>query len=264
MSNKPELKTIPVEWLHRSPLQPRQYFDSELLDELAQSIRSSGIIQPIVVRPIEGEQYEIIAGERRWRAAQRAELTEVPCLINQYTDDQALEVATIENVNRVDLNPIEEAKAYQRLIDQFDYIHDEVAAAVGKSRVKISNALRLLKLDKRCQEWLIAGKLSEGHGKVLAGLSKEEQVAFGQKIIARNWSVRHLEAEVKKLQQSNTLKSTRDPNLVSLEKKLSDTVGCRSEIDFKEGSGQVKIDFQNLDILQGILAKLGVISKDEL
>lgn len=258
MSNKPELKTIPIEWLQRSPLQPRQQFDSELLNELAQSISSSGIIQPIVVRPIGGNQYEIIAGERRWRAAQLANLSEVPCLVNQYTDDQALEVATIENVNRVDLNPIEVAKAYQRLIDQFDYIHEEVAAAVGKSRVKVSNALRLLKLHQRCQEWLITGKLNEGHGKILAGLSQSEQLLLSQKIISRNWSVRQLETEVKKLQSQKQLKSYRDPNLVALEKRLSDKVGCRSEIEFKDGMGHVKIDFQNLDVLQGILLKLGI------
>lgn len=262
MSHKSELKFIPVERVHRSPLQPRQSFDQELLNELAQSIRSSGVIQPIIVRPMSDHQYEIIAGERRWRAAQLAELAEIPCLINHYSDDQALEVATIENVNRVDLNPIEEAKAYQRFIDQFDYIHEEVAAAVGKSRVKITNALRLLKLHQRCQDWLVEGKLSEGHGKVLAVIPPIEQVLLAEKIIARNWSVRRLEEEIKKMQRYSVPTVRRDPNLLRLEQCLSDTVGCRSEIDFHDGIGQVKIDFQNLDVLQGILKKLGVDVSD--
>jgi len=259
MLTKPELKTLAIDMLCRSPLQPRKVFNQETLAELAQSIRSSGIIQPIVVRPINENQYEIIAGERRWRAAQIAQLIEVPCLINSYTDDQALEIATIENVNRVDLNPIEEAKAYQRLIEQFGYIHEEVAAAVGKSRVKVTNALRLLKLHPYVQEKLIEGQLTEGHGKILIGVLKSEQRFLAEKTIARNWSVRRLETEIKNNRLADQPIKKRDPNIAALERSLSDKLGCRSQIDYQQNSGQVKIDFQNLDILQGILKKLGVV-----
>ncbi len=259
MLNKPELKIIAIECLHRNAAQPRQAFSTELLDELAQSIRSSGIIQPLVVRPLtfgDQECYQIIAGERRWRAAQRAGLVSVPCLVNHYTDDQAFEVATIENVSRVDLNPIEEAKAYQRLAEQFHYTHDEIAAAIGKSRVKITHVMRLLKLHPRCQEWLIEGKLTEGHGKILAGLPASEQVILGEKVIIRQWSVRQLEVETRKIKHETPANS--DPNLVALEKCLSDKIGCRSEISFHQGMGKVIIDFQNLDVLQGLLARLGI------
>ncbi len=260
MKNKAELKDISIENLTRNRFQPRQYFDDECLQEMAQSIRSSGIVQPIVVRPLkEKDSYEIVAGERRWRAAQMVGLHKVSCLINHYTDDQSAEIAMVENVNRVDLNPIEEALAYQRLIDQFGYSHDEISVAMGKSRTKITNALRLLKLQPQLQEWLIGGKLSEGHGKCLAGLNKTDQLDLAKKIISRGWSVRKLENQIKKLlQEKDYAHPERDPNIKSLEKKLSEHVGCRTSIDFSEGKGQVKIDFQNLDILEGILSKFGI------
>src|ERR1700733_13956835 len=153
---KPTLQQVPIELLKRGQYQPRLYFDPKKLRELADSIKSmDGLLQPIVARPLTNGHFEIVAGERRWRAAQLAGLMEVSCLIYHYTDEQALQAAIVENINRSDLNPIEEAKAYQRLIDEFSYLHDEVAASVGKSRVAITNSLRLLKLDPRLKDMLV-------------------------------------------------------------------------------------------------------------
>jgi len=254
---KPELQLLPVERLSRGVYQPRREFDEVTLHELAESIESAGMIQPIVVRP-KGENFEIVAGERRWRAAQIAGMHEVPCLVNYYSDEQTAAVTTIENINRVDLNPIEEAKAYERLIDEFGYLHEEVAAVVGKSRTKISNSLRLLKCDKVVQQYLIEGRISEGHGKVLAGLSRQLQVALVQKCVSRGWNVRKMELEAKKAQEDKQGHSNnRDPNIKSLERALTQHIGCKVNIDFDEDKGQVKIDFNNLDILEGIFSKMG-------
>ena len=161
----PELKSIPVELLKRGQYQPRKHFDEEALQELADSIKEQGIIEPIVVRPLPNKTYEIIAGERRWRAAQLAGLDTVPCLIRECSDRAAAALTVIENVQRKDLNPIEEAESYQRLIQEFGYSHDEVAKALGKSRTGITNNLRLLKLDSNIKEIIRLGTLSEGHGK---------------------------------------------------------------------------------------------------
>lgn len=261
---KPTFSQIPIEYLIRGKYQPRTHFDQQSLEELALSIGSSGLLQPIVIRPTTNHnQYEIVAGERRWRAAQLAGLETVDCLINDYTDEQAAEAATIENVNRVDLNPIEEAQAYQRLIDEFGYLHDEVAAAVGKSRSKISNTLRLLKLDEKIQSLIKDGRLSEGHGKVLAGIPQTEQQSLAKKALARDWSVRKLELEVKKwLAGTGQAENRRDPNLASLERKTSEHIGSKVRIDFDQTKGQMIIDFQNIDILQGILEKIGLIIDD--
>lgn len=260
---KPKLSQIPIECLQRGKYQPRVQFDQESLQELSQSIRSAGLLQPIVVRPLgttdQPDHYEIVAGERRWRASQLAGLEKVNCLVNEYTDEQAAEVAAIENVNRVDLNPIEEAEAYQRLIDEFAYLHDEVAAAVGKSRVKITNILRLLRLDQKTQALLKDGRLTEGHGKVLAGLEKSQQYPMAKRALARNWSVRKLEQEVKALQKDSIqIQNQRDPNLTALERKASEYLGSKVRIDFAQTRGQMVVDFQNIDILQGILEKIGL------
>lgn len=255
---KPILKDIPIEKLTRGMYQPRREFDKEALEELAQSIRSNGIIQPIVVRPTHDDNYEIIAGERRWRASQIAGFHEVSCLVGVYTDEQAAEMTTVENVNRVDLNPVEEAQAYQRLIDEFGYIHEEVAAAVGKSRVNITNMLRLLKLAPYVQEKLISGKLTTGHGKSLAVLTIDLQHELADKCIARGWSVRKLEKEVKLIQNGAKYHSSKkDPNLRAVEQALSEHIGCKVAVDFDDGRGQLKIDFKNLDILQGVFHKMG-------
>ncbi len=256
---KPQLLDLPIEKLVPGRFQPRKHFEQSQLQELADSIKSAGILQPIVIRAISDTQYEIVAGERRWRAAQLTGMAEVPCLLNQFDDEQAAEATAIENVIRVDLNPIEEAHAYQRLIDDFGYIHDEVAAAVGKSRVKVTNALRLLKLDRLVQEYLILGKLNEGHGKALAALPAANQILLSQKAVARNWSVRKIEQEVKKLQQLQTHDSRRkNADLRAVEAALAEHIGSAVRIDFDalDGKGNVQIDFHSLDILQGILKKM--------
>jgi ParB family chromosome partitioning protein len=256
---KPEYCQLPVIQLTRGSYQPRRHFDPEQLEELAQSIRSHGIVQPIVVRPISHEKYEIVAGERRWRAAQLAGIETIPCLVKSYSDEQTAEIATLENVNRVDLNPIEEAQAYQRLIQEFGYIHEEIAAAVGKVRSKITNSLRLLKLEPQIQQWLMDNQLSEGHGKVLAGLPPRQQLHYAQCCLDKQWSVRRLENEIKHYQQplkdDNTKK---DPNIAALERQLTDKTGCPTLIHHASGKGELTFQFHDLEVLQGILQKLGV------
>ena len=201
MKERAELKQIAIDCLSRGKFQPRRVFAQAALQELADSIKSSGLIQPIVVRPIDEQHYEIVAGERRWRAAQLAGLDYVTCLVKSFNDEQTAAVSTIENVQREDLNPIEEAKAYQRLIDDFSYLHEEVAAMVGKSRARITNSLRLLRLDEAVQQLLIDGDLSEGHGKAIAGLSLPLQRELAMAAVKQGWSVRKLEQHVKQLSQ---------------------------------------------------------------
>lgn len=257
MATKPELKLLPIDRLSRGHYQPRREFDESALKELSESILSAGLIQPVVVRPVK-DDYEIVAGERRWRAAQMAGLSEIPCLVKHYTDEQTAAVTTIENVNRVDLNPIEEAKAYQRLSDDFGYLHEEIAAVVGKSRAKITNTLRLLKLDERVKEFLIEGKLSEGHGKILVSLPNNLQYELSKKAISRGWNVRKTEKEAKLAQaQSPTAQDKKDINVRALESALTQYVGCKVTIESLEEKGQLKIDFHNLDILEGIFEKMG-------
>lgn len=259
MKAKSILQQISIDQLVRGQFQPRRHFDSEQLQELADSIKTTGgLLQPIVVRPLTQGKFEIIAGERRWRAAQLAGLTDVSCLINHFTDEEALQASIIENINRADLNPIEEAQAYLRLIDEFHYVHEEVAAAVGKSRTKITNALRLLKLDTRVQALLISGQLSEGHGKILAGIPSQSQFALAEQCIQKGWSVRKIEQEVKKLLLPNQEGAYSDPNLKRLEVALSDHIGNQVHIDYEDrGGGYVKIRFNNIDELEGHFEKLG-------
>lgn len=257
---KPLLRQLSIDQLVRGKYQPRRQFDEAQLKELAESIKTTGgLLQPIVVRPIDENTFEIVAGERRWRAAQLAGINEISCLISQYTDEQALQAAIIENISRADLNPIEEAEAYQRLIDEFHYLHEEVAAAVGKNRTTITNALRLLKLHPRVKELLIQGSLSEGHGKILAGLPEALQLTLAEACIQKNWSVRKTESEAKRHQENpdkNSLFS--DANLQSLQTALSEHVGNEVNIDYgTRGGGTIKIRFNNIDELEGHFQKMG-------
>jgi ParB family chromosome partitioning protein len=263
MAKKVELQQLPIEALQRGRFQPRHHFDSEALAELAQSIRQmGGLLQPIVVRPLTHNRYEIIAGERRWRACQLAELSTVSCLVGEYSDEQALQAAIVENINRSDLNIIEEAKAYLRLQEEFIYTHDEIGALVGKSRAAISNLLRLLKLDSRIQQYLIEGSLSEGHGKLLAGLPLEEQYPFAHQCVENDLSVRQLERLIKSGKKENPAATRKDPNIAQLENTLAEQVGSPVAVDYDEnGRGALRIQFQNLEILQGILHRFGVKEK---
>ncbi len=263
MAKKVELQQLPIEALQRGRFQPRHHFDAEALAELAQSIRQmGGLLQPIVVRPLAHNRYEIIAGERRWRACQLAELCTVSCLVGEYSDEQALQAAIVENISRSDLNLIEEAKAYLRLQEEFVYTQDEIGALVGKSRAAISNLLRLLKLDNRIQQYLIDGNLSEGHGKLLAGLPIEEQYPLAHQCVENDLSVRQLERLIKLGKKENPVTARKDPNIARLENTLAEQVGSPVAVDYDEsGRGALRIQFQNLEILEGILQRLGIGEK---
>jgi ParB family chromosome partitioning protein len=262
---KSVLQQLSLDQLVRGRYQPRRHFDPTQLQELADSIKTTGgLLQPVIVRPLNNDKFEIVAGERRWRAAQLAGLTEIACLVNQYSDEQALQAALIENISRADLNPIEEAQAYQRLIDEFQYLHDEIAAAVGKSRTTITNALRLLKLDARVREFISSGKLSEGHGKILAGIATQQQFPLAERAIQKSWSVRKMEQEAKKLQHPESNNGPfNDANIKHLEIALSDHIGNLVNIDCEErGGGFMKIRFNNVDELQGHFERLGFKYED--
>ncbi|CAN5285452.1 ParB/RepB/Spo0J family partition protein [soil metagenome] len=254
------LREIPVDKIQRAKYQPRQTFDASALAELAESIKSSGLIQPIVVRPLSDHNFEIVAGERRWRASQLAGLQNVTCLVKNYSDEQAAAVSTIENVNRVDLNPIEEARAYQRLIDEFQYLHEEVAAVIGKSRTSVTNSLRLLQLDNRVQQLLVEKKLSEGHGKCLVSLAASLQYKVALLCAEKGWSVRKLEQEVKKLQQPNSTIHAEDPNIIEFERLVSDQMGAQVKLDpdLSARSGWLKIRYFDNETLAGVLDKMGI------
>jgi ParB family transcriptional regulator, chromosome partitioning protein len=247
---KPTLQSLSIDQLVRGKYQPRVNFDPAQLQELAESIKTTGgLLQPIIVRPIGNNKYEIIAGERRWRASQLAGMAEINCLVSYYTDEQALQAAIIENISRTNLNPIEEAQAYQRLIDEFHYLHEEVAAAMGRSRTSITNILRLLKLDARVQQLII-----------LAGLPLHHQYPLAEQSIQKNWSVRKIEMEAKKALNPLTNIDSRysDANIKHLEHALADHVGNQVHIDCEDrGGGLVKVRFNNIDELEGLFEKLG-------
>lgn len=262
--HKVQLREIPVDRLGSGRFQPRKHFDNEKLMELAEAIKTTnGLLQPIVVRQMPENHYEIIAGERRWRAAMLAGFETVTCLIRKSSDQESLEAAIIENVSRTDLNPIEEAQAYQQLVDQFGYIHEEIAIAVGKSRAKVTNTLRILKLDSRVQQYLINGELTEGHGKTLASLSPALQVELAQKAVKQDWSVRKIELEVRRAHTVDLPASDKDSNLKVLELALSDHIGCRVKIDCEDNiKGKLEINFHNLDVLEGLFQKMGFNFKE--
>jgi ParB family transcriptional regulator, chromosome partitioning protein len=255
-----ELKQIPIEHLQRGKYQPRRDFNSVLLQELADSIREQGVIEPIIVRPVDG-RFEIIAGERRWRAAQLIGLNKVSCIVREYSDEQAAEVTLIENIQRENLNPIEEAQALQRLLDEFHYTHEEAAIALGKSRAKITNCLRLLHLDQRVQHLLMEKQLSEGHGKALASIPFSAQYPLAKQCIDNTWSVRRMEQEVKKVKSaSQTHNNLDDPNITRLERRVSErfNAAVKVENNVHQKSGWIKVKYYDYDTLTGILEKMGL------
>ena len=255
---KSELKIIPIDCLTRGEYQPRIHFEPNALQELADSIIAQGLIEPIVVRPITSNRFEIIAGERRWRAAQLANILELPCLINNYSDEQALAVTLIENIQREDLNVIEEANGYHRLIEEFYFQHDDIAKMVGKSRSHITNMLRLLTLDVKIKQALIDKQLTMGHAKMLVGLSCNLQHELLHKITQNEWSARKVEFEVKRLKKS-AISPKRDRDVERLQTLISEQVGSKAEIeqDLNDG-GWLKIKFYDNDTLAGLLEKMGV------
>lgn len=256
------LQEIPIEFLCRGRFQTRVQFTDQELNELSDSIKRNGLVQPIVVRPLQDNKYEIVAGERRWRAAQRAGLHTVSCLKRDYTDEQSAAVTAIENLNRVDLNPIEEAEAYQKLIAEFEYSHEDAAAAVGKSRTKITNTLRLLALNDRIKQALIAGDLSEGHGKILVGLGSQQSLRYAQICIAKKLSVRQLEKLIKQ-EASEKVAANKDIDIARLEQNISEALGCPAKIIKKAGGFSIELLCYELDVLNGVVNKICAAEQDE-
>jgi ParB family transcriptional regulator, chromosome partitioning protein len=251
-------RRVPIELLKPNPHNPRRAFPEAELDELADSIRDRGIIQPIVVRPSGRDNYEIVAGERRWRAAQRANLHDVPVVIVEVSDGEALQLAIIENVQRADLNPIEEAGAYQRLADEFGYSQEEVAKTVGKSRPHVANTLRLLKLNNPVQTMVMEGQLSAGHARMLVGLANQEQLA--KQIIERGYNVRQVEAIAQERSGGRGRRPRashgKNADTVAFEKQLSDALGRQVSLDVRGAGGVLHIRYRNLDQLEAVARKL--------
>lgn len=255
-----ELHFLSLSALVAGQYQPRQDFNTVGLQELAQSISSQGLIEPLIVRAITKERYEIIAGERRWRAAQLAGLDKVPCLVGEYTDKQACALSLIENIQRQDLNLVEEAGGYRRLIDEFNYQQDEIAVLVGKSRSHIANILRLLSLAPQVKQFIAEQFLSLGHARMLVGLEPGQQEHFAQLIIDEQWSVRQLEQEIKLFKTKPTLKNAkRDRDVERLQTILAEQVGAPVQI-VNEGTdgGWLKVKFFDNDTLAGLLERLGL------
>ena len=258
-----ELRNLPVDRLKPGKYQPRTHMDEASLAELASSIKAQGVMQPILVRAVNNtpgaERYEIVAGERRWRAAQLAGLGEVPVLVRTIPDEQALAMALIENIQRENLNPLEEAQGLQRLIEEFGLTHQQAADAVGRSRPAASNLLRLLQLTAAVQELLLTGKLDMGHARALLPLSGAQQVAVAQRIVQKGLSVREAEQLVQQIVNppKKSAAAPVDRDLLRLQEELSDSVGATVAIrSNKKGAGKITIEFGNLDQLEGILGRL--------
>lgn len=253
------LQTLSIELIQRSQFQPRTRFDEEELESLAASIRSKGIIQPIVVRPVDGGKFEIIAGERRWRAAQLAALHQMPAVIRDVTDGDAMAMALIENIQRQDLNPIDEANALQRLLDEFEMTHQQVADAVGRSRAAVTNLLRLRSLQPAVIELVESGQLEMGHARALLGADQTNQLTLAKKVTKERLSVRQTEALVKKSNNAENKPATKkpkkaDPNITQLEQDLAGKLGAKVKLDHgSSGTGKLVISYNSLDELDGIL-----------
>ncbi len=255
-----ELQNVDIEKLQPGQYQPRRNMDQAKLQELADSIKAQGIVQPIVVRKITSNQYEIIAGERRWRAAQLARLSEVPVLVKQVDDRQTIAMALIENIQREDLNPLEEALALQRLIDEFSITHAEAAEAVGRSRVAVSNLLRLLDLSKQVKEMLNDGLIEMGHARCLLSLDSNQQLQAANEILAKKMSVRQAEALVKSIKNPAPQKpkpEAKSADIRHLEQQLTEKLCAHVEIQHSsKGSGKLVIHYHGSDELDGILGRI--------
>jgi ParB family transcriptional regulator, chromosome partitioning protein len=254
------LMMLNVNQLQPGKYQPRSYMDDAALQTLAESISSQGIMQPILVRNVGADKYEIIAGERRWRASQLAGLAEVPVLVREIADESALAMALIENIQRENLNPLEEAQGIKRLVDEFSMTHEKAASAVGRSRAAVSNLLRLLSLSSPVQEMLMHNKLDMGHARALIGLEAAQQIMLANKIVQQDLSVRDVENLVKKLAQTSvpaTHKTTVNHDVLALQNTLSEKIGASVNISAKQnGSGMLKISYANLDQLDDIIRKM--------
>ncbi|MUI59737.1 ParB/RepB/Spo0J family partition protein [Pseudomonas aeruginosa] len=259
-ADRRELQQIPLDLMQRGKYQPRRDMDPQALEELAQSIKAQGVMQPIVVRPIANGRYEIIAGERRWRASQQAGLEKIPALVRDVPDETAIAMALIENIQREDLNPIEEAAALQRLQQEFQLTQQQVAEAVGKSRATITNLLRLIGLPEEIKTLLSHGDLEMGHARALLGLPAERQVEGARHVVAHGLTVRQTEALVRQWthapgKPAGPVKS--DPDIARLEQRLAERLGASVQIRHgQKGKGQLVIRYSSLDELQGVLAHI--------
>lgn len=258
-SSRDTLMTLPVSRLRPGKYQPRSHMDVAALDELAASIKAQGLIQPILVRAVSDTDYEIIAGERRWRASQLAGLTEVPVLVRDVPDEAALAIALIENIQRQELNALEEAQGLQRLIDEFGMTHDSAATAVGRSRSAVSNLLRLLQLSRPVQALLSEGGIDMGHARALLALPLPQQSAVAQSVADKGLSVRQTEALVKQVLNPPVKTEKKvDADVARLSEGLSDQLGARVEVrGGNKGRGKIVIEYQSLEQLDGLLERFG-------
>ncbi|KAF0812465.1 putative chromosome-partitioning protein ParB [Andreprevotia sp. IGB-42] len=254
------LQQLSIDALQPGRYQPRTHIDADALNELAESIKAQGLMQPVLVRPIDGvERYEIIAGERRWRASRIAGLTEIPALVREVPDEAVAAMALIENIQREDLNALEEAQGLQRLIEEFGMTHEAAAQAVGKSRVAVSNLLRLLQLSEPVRDMLMSGQLDMGHARALLPLDSLAQLDAAKTIALKGLSVRDAEALVKKLQQGPAQQPEKrvDPDVRRLEEEVSQRLGVTVAIKTgKKGAGRISLDYASLDELDRLLALL--------
>ena len=250
--------TLPIEKMQPGEYQPRTNMDPASLNELAASISSQGIIQPILVRPIAGDKYEIIAGERRWRAAQIAQLHEVPVLVRNIPDEATLAVALIENIQRENLNPVEEAAGLKRLMDEFGLTHEEMAKSVGRSRAAVTNLLRLLNLSPGAKALLEQGNIEMGHARAILGLDIEYHDVVATEVYAKRLSVRQTEALVRAYANpgKKAAKPVKSADIRNLEETLAEKLGTKVSLEDKNGKGKLVIEYSSLDTLDGILAHI--------
>ena len=254
-----ELQQLPIEFLTPGKYQPRKDMSQEALEDLASSIRAQGVIQPIVVRPVAKDKFEIIAGERRWRASQLAQLSEVPCIVKDVPDEAAVAIALIENIQREDLNAMEEAVALERLLTEFALTHQQVADAVGKSRASVTNLLRLNQLNDDVKLLLEHGDIEMGHARALLALKDTEQSDAGRLVAAKQLTVRETENLVRRILEPKPVvaEKPRDPDVVSLEQRLSERFAAPVQISYNnKGKGKLEISYSSLDELDGIIVKL--------
>ncbi|GLX80587.1 ParB/RepB/Spo0J family partition protein [Thalassotalea eurytherma] len=255
-----DLKSLPIDMLQPGKYQPRKDMSPEALEELSDSIKAQGVIQPVVVRAIDDNKFEIIAGERRWRAAQIAKLEEIPCLIKNVQDEAAVAIALIENIQREDLNAMEEAIALDRLLTEFELTHQEVADAVGKSRTTVSNLLRLNNLNEEVKTLLEHGDLEMGHARALLALENDVQTNTARAVVAKELTVRETEALIKKVLTPEEPKAekVKDPDTQSLEQNLTEKLGSQVTINHnKKGKGKLVISYSDLTELDSIVSRFG-------
>ncbi|HET9034397.1 MAG TPA: ParB/RepB/Spo0J family partition protein [Dokdonella sp.] len=259
-NNEGELRSLAISAISAGKYQPRRHFDEDLLQELAESIKSQGVIEPVIVRSAGKGRFELIAGERRWRASQLAGLSEIPALVRDIDDRAAIAIALIENIQREDLSPLEEAQSLARLIAEFKLTHQQAADAVGRSRASVSNLLRLLDLPDEIRAMLDNGKLEMGHARALLTLPAARAVALARKSIDNDWNVRELEQAVRnatELPKGKVAKPKRDADIESLENELGEKLGARVAINHgRGGGGKLVISYHSLDELDGILGRI--------